>query len=267
MVVDRSRRRCLLCDRPFTGRAFTCRECAERYREGPVPDDVLRRFYTQVDIEYPEWANTYGNYNPPRALLGYLDSIDRARSILELGAGGGFLLEELWRSGFRELTGSDITTSALREIQRRTGDLHVVGADAESLPFADSAFDIVITSDVIEHLVRVDMHLADVARILRPGGQYLLKTPSRRPAELYYRLRGLYDHHIWHPSMFSPKELRQAFARHGFDVSFLPVGELTAAQIRKVPTGIGKAVFRRLPLHRLPVALHPHMEIVATKRD
>ena len=267
MVVDRSRRRCLLCDRPFTGRAFTCRECADRYRVGPIPDEVLRRFYTRVDIEYPEWANTYGNYNPPGALMRYLESVDRESSILELGAGGGFLLEELWRAGFRDLTGSDITTSALQEMRARTGEIQVVGADAESLPFVDRAFDIVITSDVIEHLVRADSHLAEVRRILRPGGQYLLKTPSRRPAGLYYRLRGLYDHHIWHPSMFSPGELRRTFDGHGFDVRYLPVAELTAAQVRKVPTRIGKALFRRLPVRRLPVSVQPHMEVVATRRD
>jgi SAM-dependent methyltransferase len=266
MVVDRSSRRCLLCETGFTGRAFVCRTCAERYREGPIPDEVLRQFYTQVDIEYPEWANTYGNYNPPRALLKYLKELDRDLSILELGAGGGFLLEELWNAGFRNLTGSDITTSALEEMRGRTGDIQVVGANAESIPFRASSFDVVITSDVIEHLVRVERHVEDVSRVLRPGGSYLLKTPSRRPAELYYRTRGLYDHHIWHPSMFSPGEVRTAFGAHGFDVRFLPVSELTAAQVRKVPTSIGKRLIRRFPIDRLPVWLHPHMEIVATRR-
>ncbi len=266
MVVDRSRRTCLLCGAPFTGRAFVCRPCADRYRSGPIPDGVLRRFYQQVDVEYPEWANTYGNYNPPRAILSFLERLDRNLRVLEIGAGGGFLLEELWRRGFRRMTGSDITVTALLEMSHRDSQLQVVGADAESLPFRDQTFDVVISSDVIEHLVRPDDHLAEVRRVLSPGGQYLLKTPNRRPAELYYRLRGLYDHHIWHPSMFAPGELQRAMARHGFRVSFLPVAELTAAQIRKIPTGIGKKVLSRAPIGWLPVMLHPHLEVVATRR-
>jgi SAM-dependent methyltransferase len=266
MVVDQSRRRCLLCNTSFTGRAFVCRPCADRYRKREIPDEVLRRFYSRIDDEYPEWANTYGNYNPPRSLLSYLEQFGREISVLEVGAGGGFLLESLWQRGFRCLTGSDITVTALAEMSRRTANFTVVGADAESLPFRDGTFDVVISSDVIEHLTRPINHLRDVHRVLKPGGRYLLKTPNRRPAELYYRIRGLYDYHIWHPSMFAPGELCRTIDEVGFDIEFLPVAELTAAQIRKIPTEIGKTVLTRAPVHRLPVVLHPHLEAVATRR-
>jgi ubiquinone/menaquinone biosynthesis C-methylase UbiE len=265
MVVDRSRRRCLLCDASFTGRAFVCRECADRYRDAPIPDEVLRRFYQEVDIEYPEWANTFGNYNPPRAMIRYLDRLDRDLKILEIGAGGGFLLEDLWQRGFRDLTGSDITVTSMVEMSRKAIALSVVAANAESLPFVDESFDIVLSSDVIEHLTRVDAHLSEVSRILRPGGRYLLKTPNRRPAELYYRVRGLYDHHIWHPSMFSAAELRHAMMSHGLSVEHLPVEALTAAQLRKIPVSPVRKLARTFPINRLPVWMQPHMEIVATR--
>lgn len=267
MVVDRSSRRCLLCDASFTGRAFLCRPCADRYRNRDIPTEVLRRFYSQVDEEYPEWANTYGNYNPPRALLQYLSSLDRESTILEIGAGGGFFLESLREQGFQNLTGSDITVTALREMSRRAAEMHVVAADAESLPFADQSFDIVISSDVIEHLPRVQDHLRDVHRILRSGGCYLLKTPNRRPAQLYYQVRGLYDHHIWHPSMHSPGEMRQVLDAIGFDAEFLPVAEFTGAQMRKIPTVSLRRLLSRLPLRAVPISLQPHLEIVARRRE
>lgn len=267
MVVDQSRRRCLLCGADFTGRAFVCRPCADRYRHGPIPDEILRRFYTQVDLEYPEWANTYGNYNPPVALLDALSTFDRNLRVLEIGAGGGFLLKVLRERGFRNLAGSDITVSAIEEMSRRDGGLTVVAADAESLPFRDGSFDMVISSDVIEHLVRTDNHIDDVYRVLAPGGKYMLKTPNRLPAELYYRLRGLYDYHIWHPSMFTAGEIRKRLESAGFDVAFLPVSQLTAAQIRKIPTKFGKAVLRRLPIRLVPVWLRPHLELIATRKS
>jgi SAM-dependent methyltransferase len=266
MVVDQSRRRCLLCGASFTGRAFVCRSCAGLYHGVPIPDEVLRRFYQRVDIEYPQWANTYGNYNPPRALLSFMETLDRDLNVLEIGAGGGFLLEQLSKLGFRNLTGSDITVTALQEMGRRSIEMHVIGADAESLPLRDECFDVVVSSDVIEHLPRVKRHIDDVHRVLRPGGRYLFKTPNRRPAEYYYRIRGLYDYHIWHPSMLTPGEARRTMNRHGFDVEFLPVAELTAAQVRKIPTSLARAVLSLVPIKRLPVVLHPHLEVVATKR-
>ncbi len=265
MVVDRSTRRCLLCGSSFTGRAFVCRPCADRYRQGRIPDEVLRRFYSQVDVEYPEWANTYGNYNPPRALLKWIDRLDRSARILEIGAGGGFLLEELGNRGFNDLTGSDITVTALAEMSHRAHDFRVVAADAESLPFASGSFDVVISSDVIEHVTRPYQHLAEVQRILAQGGHYLIKTPNRRPAELYYRARDLYDHHIWHPSMFTPGELSSALGATGFSAEYLSVSDLTAAQLRKMPTRPARALAQNFPISRLPVSLHPHLEVVATR--
>jgi SAM-dependent methyltransferase len=267
VVVERSARRCLLCGERFTGRAFVCRDCANRYPKGNVPDEVLRRFYQQVDLEYPEWANTFGNYNPPRAIFGRLAQMNRGARILEIGSGGGFLLEELWKLGFRSLVGSDITPTALTEISKRSAGLSVVGADAEAIPFRDGSFDVALSSDLIEHLPRVECHLSEIRRILAPGGQYLFKTPNRRPAELYYRLRGLYDYHIWHPSMFSPGELAAALDRAGFDLEILPVSELTGAQLRKIPTGVGRSLARRFPLRAIPAQFRPHLEAVATLRS
>jgi SAM-dependent methyltransferase len=265
MVVDRSHRRCLLCDAPFEGRAFVCRRCADRHRGLRIPDEVLRRFYSQIDLRYPEWANTYGNYNPPGAILNWIERLDRSVRVLELGAGGGYLLEELGDRGFRHLTGSDITVTALAEMSRRKHGFTVVGADAESLPFAEQSFDVVISSDVLEHLTRPHQHLSEVHRLLKPGGVYLVKTPNRRPAELYYWLRDLYDHHIWHPSMFSPAELKRALTATGFAPSFLPVAELTAAQLRKIPTESARTLARNLPISRLPTTLQPHLEVAAAR--
>lgn len=265
MVVDRSHRRCLLCNAQFDGRAFVCRRCADSYRGQRIPDDVLRRFYSQIDLEYPEWANTYGNYNPPDAIMTWIDRLDRSVRVLEVGAGGGFLLEELGERGFQQLTGSDITVTALAEMSRRKHGFTVVGTDAESLPFTAQSFDVVISSDVLEHLTRPYQHLAEVHRILTPGGNYLIKTPNRRPAELYYRARDLYDYHIWHPSMFAPGELKRTLGATGFRAEFLPVGELTAAQLRKIPTKTARSLARKITLSRLPVTARPHLEVVATR--
>lgn len=266
MVVERSRRECVLCGAPFTGRSFLCPTCSARYRS-QRPDRVLRRrFYEAVDRHYPEWANTYGSYNPPVGLLRVLDRLPRSLRILELGCGGGALLRDLAARGFTRLVGLDLARTALAEAQRQGTPARLVLADAERLPFAAESFDIVIAADLIEHVDDLDAYVAEVARVLRPGGAYLLKTPNRPLAELYYRLAGLDDYPFWHPSMLSPGELRTLLARHGFLVRFVAQPRLTPAQLRKLPTRLLRALGAHLPVGWLPVVLRPHVEVVATRR-
>lgn len=266
MVVDRSDRPCLLCGKVFHGRTFLCRECADRYRHEPVPVETRRRFYEEIDRVYPDWSNTYGQYNPPAGLLSHIQSLPRSSRVLEIGAGGGFTLESLRRMGFSALFGSDLTSTTLQEMRRRLGQIDLVATDAELLPFQNRTFDVLISSDVVEHLPNLARHIGEVARVLSIGGSFLIKTPNRLMAERYYRLRGLYDAYFWHPSMCSPSEIRLMLQRNGFDVIFLPVPRLTDAQLRKIPMKRLRSIASRVPLSRLPLRLRPHLEIVATLR-
>lgn len=266
MVVDRSDRPCLLCGRVFRGRAFLCRECADQYRNQPVPTPVRQRFYEEIDRVYPEWSNTFGQYNPPHGLLAFLDSLPRSIRILEIGAGGGFTLALLRDMGFAHLVGSDLTNTTLSAMRSRVGPTPLIAADAEAMPFRDRSFDLLLSSDVIEHLPNLELHIAEASRILRDDGHYLIKTPNRVMAEAYYRLRGMYDAYFWHPSMSSPGELRSLLECHGFAVRFATVPSLTEAQVRKIPLKPLRPLARRTPLAHVPPGLRPHLEVIATMR-
>lgn len=266
MVVDRSTRPCLLCGRTFEGRTFLCRACSDRYRGQDIPADVRKRFYEALDRTYPERANTYGNWNAPAALLRAIERLPREARILELGAGGGFLGIELQRLGFHDITLSDLTATSLAALRENAPGARLVCADAASLPFRDGAFDVVISSDVIEHIPENEEHVAEVARVLRPGGLYLLKTPNRLMADAYYRMRGLHDAYFWHPSMVSPGEARDLFGRYGFRTRVLRQARLTSAQVAKLPGPRRlRPVARHVPLGWMPASLRPHLEIVAKK--
>lgn len=266
MVVERSRRRCLLCRREFEGRTFLCWDCSGRYRAGPIPTAVRQQFYEELDREYPARSNTYGAYNEPAGLLRAIDRLPRGARILELGAGGGHLGVTLAGKGFRNITLSDFTATTLAAIRERLPAIEVVSADASSLPFAAGSFEVVITTDVIEHLPDVEQHLREVSRVLVSDGVYLVKTPNRLMADAYYRLRGLHDSYFWHPSMLSPGELRATFARHGFETRMIPAKRLTGAQVAKLSGPLGlRRLAGRLPLGWAPVVLQPHLEVVGKK--
>jgi SAM-dependent methyltransferase len=256
----------LLCGRVFQGRAFLCRECAERYRDKPVPVEVRQRFYAEIDRVYPDWSNTYGQYNPPVGLLAFIERLPKNARILEIGAGGGFTLERLHEMGFSRLAGLDLTDSTLAAMRGRVPAAQLVAADAEALPFRTGSFDLLLSSDVVEHLPALEKHFAEAARLLTDGGYYLFKTPNRRMAQAYYRLRGMYDAYFWHPSMSTPAEIRSRLARHGFSTRFASVPRLTEAQLRKIPGAPIRRIARSAPLGRLPLLLRPHLEVIAQKR-
>ncbi|HEX5164396.1 MAG TPA: class I SAM-dependent methyltransferase [Thermomicrobiales bacterium] len=267
MVVERSRRSCLLCGRSFEGRTFLCRDCSDAWRGRPIPAEVRARFYEALDRAYPDRSNTYGNWNVPVMLLREIERLPRELRVLEIGAGGGFFAVELGRRGFSDLTLSDFTATTLAALRERLPEARLVGADGAQLPFRDGSFDVVISTDVIEHIPEADQHIAEVARILAPSGRYYVKTPNRPLAEAFYRLRGMHDAYFWHPSMFSAGELRAAFGRHGLATRMLAQPRLTGAQLAKLP---GPRRLRRLagalPLGWLPAGVLPHLEAVGAKR-
>jgi SAM-dependent methyltransferase len=200
-------------------------------------------------------------------LLRAIERLPRHVRILELGSGGGHLGVTLASMGFTRITLSDFTTTTLTAIRERLPQIDVISADAASLPFETASFQVVITTDVIEHLPGVDEHLAEVSRVLVSDGLYLVKTPNRLMADAYYKLRDMHDSYFWHPSMFSPGELRDTFHEHGFETHIIPAKRLTGAQIAKLP---GPPMLRRmagrLPLGWAPLVLQPHLEVVGKKQ-
>jgi len=106
--------------------------------------------------------------------------------VLELGSGTGFFLLNLMQAkvGLRG-TLTDISPGMV-EVATRNGQalgLQVRGevADAESLPFDDDSFDLVIGHAVLHHIPDVEQALREVLRVLRPGGRFVFAgEPTQR---------------------------------------------------------------------------------------
>ena len=171
------------------------------------------------------WVRTLKNLVPGR--LRWFDrQIDwQGRDVLDLGCAGGFMAEALAQRG-ANVTGIDPaegTIEVARQHARKSG--LGIGYDVgfgEALPYADASFDAVVCVDVLEHVADLNQVLAQVARVLRPGGLFLFDTINRNPlarlatitlAEDVLRLlpRGTHD-----PAMFiKPRELRRALLGAG----------------------------------------------------
>ena len=97
--------------------------------------------------------------------------------ILEIGCSGGVLIEFLKRQGFTRLHGIDIDEKAI-EICMRRGIKEVGVADAQETGFKDKQFDVLIASDVLEHIKDEDKALCEWHRILKPGGELIIFVPA-----------------------------------------------------------------------------------------
>ncbi len=104
---------------------------------------------------------------------------------LEIGAGTGYFTLNLLQAGVvREATCTDISPGMMRTLSanaRRLGlEVRTARADAESLPFPDESFDLVLGHAVLHHLPDLDRAFAEFHRVLRPGGQIAFAgEPSR----------------------------------------------------------------------------------------
>ena len=105
--------------------------------------------------------------------------IGQGISLLDVGCGSGWLAHQCVRLG-AAVTATDIAPSgvAAARARFREGATFVV-ADVYDMPLAAASFDVVILSEVLEHLESVDRALAQVRRLLAPGGRLVITVPFR----------------------------------------------------------------------------------------
>ncbi len=125
-----------------------------------------------------------------------------ARRVLDVGCGDGQVSRLASRLGCDTVVGVDPTWNQVKVAAQR-GGASFARAGAARLPFADASFDAVVACLVFEHIRDVDDAIAEVARVLTPGGRFcfflnhpLLQTPNSGwiddqvldPPEQYWRI-------------------------------------------------------------------------------
>jgi 2-polyprenyl-6-hydroxyphenyl methylase/3-demethylubiquinone-9 3-methyltransferase len=143
-----------------------------------IYDDVSADWWSD-DIR---WVRTLKNLVPGR--LAWFDRhVDWAgQHVLDLGCAGGFMAEALAEKGAK-VTGIDpagLAIAAAKDHAAISGlDIAYDVGVGEALPYGDEAFDIVVCVDVLEHVSDLARVLSEVARVLKPGGEFLFDTINR----------------------------------------------------------------------------------------
>ena len=130
--------------------------------------------------------------------LSYLDSFEkdelikllpdiRGKRILDIGSGTGRIIQILKRktsSADAHFTAVDISTEMLKIAKNKLPDIDTVHSDMTALNLEDDTFDIAIASFVLVHIPSHQLTKAfdEVARVLKPGGTFILTNINQRKA-------------------------------------------------------------------------------------
>ena len=144
--------------------------------------------------------------------------------VLDLGCGEGRHVLGAWYGHELLAVGVDYSREALKTSRRKAselpagrGRLGLLQGDGTQLPFADQSFDRVICSEVLEHIPDYRGVLAEIARVLRPGGLLCISVPRAGPERLCWWLSKEYAKEPGgHIRIFDSGELERQVQSHGF---------------------------------------------------
>lgn len=104
----------------------------------------------------------------------------RGFDVLDVASGEGYGSALLAQTA-RSVVGIELDLKAVKHAQSSyvAPNLRFVEGDARHLPLPDACVDVVVSFETIEHLYEQDIFLAEVRRVLRPGGRFLVSSPER----------------------------------------------------------------------------------------
>jgi SAM-dependent methyltransferase len=196
-------------------RLVRCRKCG-LVRSDPAADQAsLSELYVRSSFDYapeiPNLRRTYGRY------LAKAKARARGRSLLEIGCGNGFMLEEALAQGYTKVRGVEPSLKAI-EAAAPAIKTHIVPDIMRPGLFEPGEFDTVCLFQVFDHLPDPGALLDDVRSVMTTGGALLCF--NHNVSALSSRVLGerspIVD--IEHCYLYSPATMKLILEKHGFDV-------------------------------------------------
>jgi 2-polyprenyl-6-hydroxyphenyl methylase/3-demethylubiquinone-9 3-methyltransferase len=184
---------------------------------------MVRNDPRQYDDLAAEWWRPGGNFELLHWLAGARaalipPAVGRNALLIDAGCGGGLLAPHLAGKGYRHI-GVDLRLPGLAEASKH--GVEPVCGDVTALPFATGSADVVAAGEILEHVNDLSATVAELCRVLRPGGLVVLDTVNATAVSRFITVTagewigvappGLHD-----PALFvAPKRLAAEFERHG----------------------------------------------------
>lgn len=153
-------------------------------RTGGAWDAWDQDWVAHPDVDTPLDADTFANH-VDRLKVDFLGAdLPRAGRAIEVGCGSARLLARMGREAPLDLVALDPTPNALAVVRRTAQIAGVrmtrVRGDALTLPFDDGSFDLVLSGGLLEHFREPEGVLAEMVRVLKPGGTFYADVVPRK---------------------------------------------------------------------------------------
>jgi SAM-dependent methyltransferase len=137
----------------------------------------------------------------------------RDNKVLDLGCNTGYG-SHLINDSCREIVGVDVSKKAIKIAKELYGNENIEfkAIDGKRLPFGANSFDVVVSFQVIEHIVDHEAYLMEIKRVLAPEGKVIFTTPNRL-IRLYPGMRPWNEFHVREYAPLELKELLDGFFR------------------------------------------------------
>ncbi|HLN45420.1 MAG TPA: methyltransferase domain-containing protein [Candidatus Sulfotelmatobacter sp.] len=122
-----------------------------------------------------------------------INGIGKSLRVLDVGCGDGVISEPIAKLG-NDVASVDLPTITMICHKRRVS--MVSSGDAEHLAFADNSFDVVLASEVVEHLWNPEAFFMEAYRILKYNGWLIIETPEGRDSLRYDAHKNWFDENV-----------------------------------------------------------------------
>jgi 2-polyprenyl-3-methyl-5-hydroxy-6-metoxy-1,4-benzoquinol methylase len=227
-----------------------CRRCAFYYVNPRSSDEALNTLYTKRASE--AFIPLYTKMASPSVIETFNQTLDLLEKLapqkgrmLDVGCASGHFFEQALKRGW-DAQGTDISNWA-KEAALSRGIHNLYVGRLVDLHFPDHHFDVVHAAQVLEHMTNLREELAEMRRILRPGGLLYVDVPNYRTLPI---LMGRDDFLLNMPPQhiiyFTPRTLRTVMESAGFkDIQITSSSGLKWENLigRRVKSDIADAVY------------------------
>ncbi len=231
-----------------TSVSATSRQAAEALPSQGAIQRWFDRTYSTLGMEYLRPGEFYSVF------MEYL-GVRPGQQLLDIGCGPGLLLEQALEYG-AGAWGIDVSATALALAGKRVPGAHVQVCNAEELCFADASFDCITCIGTFEHFLDGDRALAEIRRVLKPGGKICIMVPNSRTLKWQIEGELLKLHDKDSNERAAPlEEWREIFLRNRFTIDAIHRDEWPAYQRFRRFGGArrGFAEFGQRTRHLLPL--------------
>ena len=162
---------------------FTACYDLDKFREFVFESTLLQRFDVDQDFALEMRTDDEALLRAVEARL-YQELLPLVEPVLDVGCGDGHFASVAFPQ--RLAAGLDPAPGSLREARDRRAYRVLAQARGDAIPHADGAFATVVSNSVLEHIPGVEEVIAEIARVLAPGGRFIFCVPGDYFTELLF---------------------------------------------------------------------------------